>query len=257
LIRFGMVGDPLTRPPIPALHPEHEHPALAGRLVALLEVLLCSDYPTQLALASTFAALGYRPTVNGHLSVAYVASLSLLDTALLLGLILLFVRAHGERPREVFVGTRSPWTEAMIGVPLTLAATAIAAVVLGAIRFLAPSLHNVAQNPLQALMHGRRDALVFGLVVVVAGGIREEIQRVFLLRRFEVWLGGAGVGIVVTSVLFGAGHQLQGTDAAVATGVLGAFWATVYLLRRSSVAPIVSHSGFNLLRIGQFLITGA
>jgi membrane protease YdiL (CAAX protease family) len=251
-----MVGDPLIRPPASAHHPEHEQPALAERLVALMEVLLCSDYPTQLALASTFAAFGYRPMVNGHLNVSYVASLSLLDTALLLGLILLFLRAHGEHPREVFLGTRSPWTETLIGLPLTVAATAIAIVILGAIRLLAPSLHDVAQNPLQALMHSRRDALVFGIVVVVAGGIREEVQRVFLLRRFEVWLGGAGVGIVVTSVLFGAGHQLQGTDVAIATGVLGAFWAAVYLLRRSSVASIVSHSGFNLLRIGQFLITG-
>jgi membrane protease YdiL (CAAX protease family) len=251
-----MIGDPLTRPPTPTRHPGQEQPALADRLVALMEVILCSDYPTQLALASTFAAFGYRPIVNGQLNVTYVALLSLLDTALLLGLILLFLHAHGERPREVFLGTRPPWTEALIGIPLTLAAAAIAAVILSSIRFLAPSLHNVAQNPLQALMHTRRDALLFGIVVVVAGGIREEIQRVFLLRRFEVWLGGAGVGIAVTSVLFGAGHQLQGTDVAVATGVLGAFWAAVYLRRRSSVAAVVSHSGFNLLRIGQFLISG-
>jgi uncharacterized protein len=251
-----MIGDPLPRPPTPTPHPEQEPPTLADRTVALMEVILCSDYPTQLALASTFAAFGYRPMVNGHLNVAYVASLSLLDTALLLGLILLFLQAHGERPRELFLGTRSLWTEMMIGIPLTFAATLIAIVVLGAIRFLSPSLHDVAQNPLQALMHTRRDALVFGIVVVVAGGVREEIQRVFLLRRFEVWLGGAGVGIVVTSVLFGSGHQLQGTDVAVATGLLGAFWAVVYLRRRSLVASVVSHSGFNLLRIGQFLVTG-
>ena len=45
-------------------------------------------------------------------------------------------------------------------------------------------------------------------------------------------------------------------DAAVATGTLGAFWGIVYLRRRSVVAPVVSHSGFNLLQILQFLATG-
>ena len=91
-------------------------------------------------------------------------------------------------------------------------------------------------------------------MVVVAGGVREEIQRAFLLHRFDVWLGGSPVGLVVTSVAFGAGHfELQGVDAGIATGLLGAFWGLVYLRRRSSVAPIVSHAGFDLLQIVPFL----
>ena len=35
----------------------------------------------------------------------------------------------------------------------------------------------------------------------------------------------------------------------IATGLLGALWAVVYLRRRSSVAPIVSHAGFNSLEV--------
>ena len=42
----------------------------------------------------------------------------------------------------------------------------------------------------------------------------------------------------------------------VATAVLGAFWATVYLRRGSVVAPMVSHSGFDLLQVAQFLAVG-
>jgi membrane protease YdiL (CAAX protease family) len=94
------------------------------------------------------------------------------------------------------------------------------------------------------------------LVVVVAGGVREEAQRAFVLHRFEVWLGGRWVGLVVGSAAFGAGHLLQGADAAIATGLLGVFWGIVYLRRRSVVAPIVSHSGFNLLQIAQYLLVG-
>ena len=105
-------------------------------------------------------------------------------------------------------------------------------------------------------MRTRRDAAVFAVVVVVAGGVREEIQRAFLLHRFEQWLGGGAVGVAIVSVAFGSGHLLQGLDAAVATGVLGAFWGVVYLRRRSMVAPMVSHAGFNLLQLAQFFVVG-
>ena len=86
--------------------------------------------------------------------------------------------------------------------------------------------------------------------------MREELQRAFLMHRFERWLGGGAVGVVIASAAFGAGHLLQGADAAVATGLLGAFWAVVYLKRRSVVAPVVSHSGFNLLQLVQFMAIG-
>ena len=66
-------------------------------------------------------------------------------------------------------------------------------------------------------------------------------------------MGGAAVGVIVASVAFGYGHLLQGADAAIATGALGAFWGVIYLRRRSIGAPMVSHSGFNLLQILQFM----
>ena len=75
------------------------------------------------------------------------------------------------------------------------------------------------------------------------------MQRAFLLDRFERHLGPAWVGVVVLSALFGLGHLLQGWDAAITTGVLGAFWAVIYLRRRSIVAPLVSHALFNSLEI--------
>jgi uncharacterized protein len=58
---------------------------------------------------------------------------------------------------------------------------------------------------------------------------------------------------VVSSIAFGAGHFIQGADAAVATATLGAFWGAVYLRRRSIAAPVVSHAGFNLVQVLQYL----
>jgi len=225
-------------------------------VLALIEVLICSDILTQLALGGTLGAFGYQPFVQGRLNVTYVVALSLGDALLLIGLILLMLSAHGERPREVLFGRRSIPAEAAFGLPLIPAALALAVVVLLTIQRLAPSLHTVQDNPLQELLRSPRDAWLFALVVVAAGGVREEIQRAFLLHRFEVWLGGPTLGVVVTSAAFGAGHLLQGVDAAVTTGLLGAFWGMIYLRRRSAAAPIVSHAGFDLVQILQFVAVG-
>lgn len=245
-----MLPEPSDAPREP--ESRHRSATAAERLVAVIEILLCSDFPTQLALGGTFAVFGYGPyDAHGALRVGYVVWLSFLDTALLVALILLFLVAHGESARQVFFGNRPAAREAAAGVPLVFVALGIGVLVLAPIQRFAPWLHTVAQNPLQALIRTPENALLFAAVVIVAGGVREEIQRAFILHRFERFLGGGAVGVVVASAAFGAGHLLQGTDAAIATGLLGAFWGVVYLRRRSIVAPMVSHAGFDLLQILQ------
>jgi membrane protease YdiL (CAAX protease family) len=63
--------------------------------------------------------------------------------------------------------------------------------------------------------------------------------------------------IRVLSAAFGLGHIVQGWDAVIGTGALGAFWAVLYLRRRSVVAPMISHAGFNALEVLRVAIWGA
>ena len=245
---------PDSSPPNPDPDSDVPRSEIKERLVAVLEVLICSDFPTQVALGATVAALGYKPLgANGQLQLGYVVGVSLADAVVLVGLIVWFLYSHGESPREVLFGRRRFADEIAYGVPVTGIALGAAVGVLLAIQRFVPWLHSVQQNPLAELLRSPRDAWLFGLVVLVAGGVREEIQRAFLLHRFEVWLGGGAVGVIVTSVAFGAGHLLQGYDVAIVTALLGAFWGVIYLRRRSAVAPMVSHAAFDLLQILQFV----
>ena len=98
------------------------------------------------------------------------------------------------------------------------------------------------ENPFQAIARSAAGALALLLVALVAGGIREELQRAFLLHRFRQDLGGPLTGLVVSSAIFGVGHVVQGWDAVLVTGALGAFWAALYLARGSIVAAVVSHA---------------
>jgi membrane protease YdiL (CAAX protease family) len=188
--------------------------------------------------------------------MTYVVVLSLTDTLVLVSLIAFFLSAHNERFSGLLFDGRPIGRELVVGVPMAITSLVLAVAVLATIQQFAPGLHTVERNPLQDLMRTPRDIAIFAVVVVVAGGVREEIQRAFILHRFERWLGGGKVGVVVASVAFGAGHLLQGVDAAIATGILGAYWGIIYLKRRSVVAPVVSHSGFNLLQLAQALAVG-
>ncbi|MGH9313326.1 MAG: CPBP family intramembrane glutamic endopeptidase [Vicinamibacterales bacterium] len=186
---------------------------------------------------------------GGRLSIVFVMALSLADAVLVVGLVLLFLRAHRERVRDVLAGGRPSAREAVLGLAFVPAAFLIAVIVLGLILSFAPWLRNVPHNPLEDLLTSDLNRLLFGVVVIVAGGLREEIQRAFILHRFEQRLGGAILGLTIFSLVFGLGHLHQGQDVAIATGTLGAFWGGIYLWRRSVVAPAVSHAGFNVLEI--------
>ena len=240
--------DPGTTVPQPAAAPPRD--SWPVRVAAFAEVVACSDAPTQLLLIQMLAWLGLRPLLSdGRLSMAYVATLSLVDTAALIFLMLWFLRRHREAPGQIFLGTRPVAQEARLGVLLAPAIVLLVVVAFALIQQFAPWLHNVTDNPLESLVQTPRDAVTFGIVAIVAGGIREEMQRAFILRRFERHLGGRTVGLVVFSAAFGAGHLLQGWDAAVITAGLGLVWGVVYLTRGSIVAPMVSHACFNAIEI--------
>lgn len=210
------------------------------------EIVLCSGYPTQLLLGVLLQASGIHPArPDGSLSGPFIFALSLLDTVLLLTLILWLMKRRGEQPRAIFFGARPVASEVGVGILSVPVVVTIVVLLMMAIRVFAPALHNVPDNPLEGLLDSQTGLLAFLFVVIVAGGLREELQRAFLLHRFRTDLGGAGMGIVITSLAFGLGHTLQGWDAAVVTGALGATWGVMYLARRSAIAPIVSHSLFN------------
>lgn len=252
------------QPPEPALpsaalagRPALPDPGVRRRLIALAEVGLCSSVPTQLALGALLAAAGLKPLdASGGLSQTFVVTLSLADTALLIAFMLWLMREHGESPRALWLGARPVGREVRVGLLLVPALVLGVGILLNTLRLLAPALRNVPTNPLEQLATEPGDAALLALVAIVAGGLREELQRAFLLDRFERYLGGAGVGVVVLSVGFGLGHYVQGWDAVITTGVLGAVWALIYLRRRSSVAPVVSHAAFNALQIVRVALGG-
>lgn len=248
--------EPLPEPPyIPVRRPVLP----LERLGALVEVLICSGFPTQIVLIVGVRSLVGIPMLTdaGTLSPPFVFTVSLLDAVAVVGLVVLCLRAHNESPRDVLFGARPVVREALLGLAILPAVFMLVVVVLVVILKFAPYLHNVERNPLEDMLRTRADAVIFAVVVMIAGGVREEVQRGFIAHRFGQYLGGALWGVAVYSVFFGLAHFEQGYDAMIATGLLGFVWGLVYIARRSIVAPMVSHAAFNLTQLLKHLALAA
>ncbi len=240
--------------PEPSYIPERRRVLPLERIGALIEILICSGFPTQVLLIVVMRGFGMPMYLaDGRLSPPFVFTLSLLDAVLVTGLVVTFLRAHHESPRQVLFGNVRLVREALLGLATLPAVFMFVTLVLILVVRFAPGLHNVTTNPFEDMLRTRADVMIFAIVVMVAGGVREEVQRGFIAHRFDQYLGGALWGIAVYSVFFGAGHIDQGYDATIAIGLLGFIWGLLYISRRSIVAPLVSHASFNLTQLLKFL----
>lgn len=244
------MGAPAPGAPPPTLLPPAAPTSTATRVASLVEIFLCSGVPTQLLVGVMLMAGGIPPLApNGDLAFTHVVLVALIDTAIVTWLAAFFLRLRGESAREVFLGRRSRLREVALGLALVPVVFAVVVAAAYSIQTFTPWLRNVPTNPLEALLSDPWRVAIMLVVVSFGGGFREEVQRAFILHRFEQHLGGAVVGLVVFSTAFGLGHLLQGYDAAILTGLLGILWGIVYLRRRSIVAPFVSHAVFNILQV--------
>ena len=91
--------------------------------------------------------------------------------------------------------------------------------------------------------------LIWLPIGIFGGGVVEELQRIFIVTRFEAWLGRPGLvlGVTLSSAMFGYGHLYQGLGAAMGTAVSGLVFALVYLRRRSALEPITAHAFSDVL----------
>jgi membrane protease YdiL (CAAX protease family) len=209
--------------------------------------------------------LGLSPFAGGDLSLEFFAVLSLLDTALIAILIRVFLGVGGETSSAVFLGARPVRGEILRGLLLVpVVFVGVTAIVIG-LRAVAPWLQTVPESPLEDFMRTPLEAAIFLVVVVLAGGVREELQRAFILHRVQhvhfhvralgrvLHIGGIRQGLAVFSITFGLLHLDQGADVALAIGMLGLFWGILYVRRRSAVTAMVNHAGFNALQVIQVM----
>ncbi|MFH1964773.1 MAG: CPBP family intramembrane glutamic endopeptidase [Acidobacteriota bacterium] len=101
-------------------------------------------------------------------------------------------------------------------------------------------------NPLLEMIRTPLDLAAFLVAGVYAGGIKEEVQRAFILLRFEMHLGGISAGLVLWSLVFGLGHYEQGWSSAFSAAVLGLVFGGIFLWKRNLFTAISVHAVYDV-----------
>ena len=101
-------------------------------------------------------------------------------------------------------------------------------------------------NPILEMIKTPLDLVAFSVAGVYAGGIKEEVQRAFILIRFEKHLGGVSAGLILWSLVFGLGHFEQGWNSAFSAGVLGLVFGGIFLWKRNLFTAISVHAVYDV-----------
>jgi membrane protease YdiL (CAAX protease family) len=96
---------------------------------------------------------------------------------------------------------------------------------------------------------GISQQIIATLMIIVVAVSEETIFRGYLILRFKSITGSLVATVVISSVIFSIGHGYEGAGGVVIVGIMGAFFATIYLWRKSLVAPIVMHFTQDFLAI--------
>jgi len=225
------------------------------RFRSLVEILLALGIATDQLALLILSPLGVA--ADPLRSVIALAGVTTLSSCLLLALLGVLLRLRGEAPMPFLLGARrsirGEVARGLLLIPLIFLGLYF---LKSGFRHLLPGLYSGEKNVLEELMRGPWDLALFVAVVLFTGGIREEVQRAFVIRRFEQGLGPATLGAFFYAVFFGFGHLIQGRDEAIMAGILGLLWGLLFAARRSVVAPAVSHGLYDALELIRYYAFG-
>lgn len=225
------------------------------RISSVGEILLGLGILTDWASAMLLA--GVPGLGNPLTSVLSLAAYTTLASALLMIVLVGILRLRGLKVRTLFLGRRKTiWPEIKVGLATVPAVFVLVIVLKLGFRHFLPAYYSGAENILEELTRTPGDLLLFVFVAFFTGGLKEEFQRGFLIRRFEAGWGPAWLGAVLLAIPFGFAHRIQGTDEGMIAGLLGLGWGLLYLHRGSLVAPMVSHALYDAVEICRYYYFG-
>jgi uncharacterized protein len=218
------------------------------RVQAAVEIILVSGL-----ISGFFAALPlslFHVKNMDHLlkDVRILSIYLLLESGITFLLLFAFLKLHRENLNSLGFRWEAWKRNFAIGLALVPIFFAINATVAIFFKNYLPRFY-MEQNPLVENLHTPQQFALFVFSAIIAGGIKEEMQRAFILSRFRTYLGGAAAGLVLWSLAFGTGHYVQGAQGMVIASLYGFIFGLTYLLSGSLVAPIVAHSAYDSLAI--------
>ena len=85
------------------------------------------------------------------------------------------------------------------------------------------------------------ESILWIALSVTAGICEETIFRGYLQRQFVAWTHSASLGVILSAVLFGAGHVYQGGKATIVIGVYGLMFGILAEVRQNLRPGMMTH----------------
>jgi len=220
----------------------------ADRLQAFFEILLVSGLISSFLAALIFSAFHGKRVDLLAMDATIVSVFILMEAGITFLLLVVILKAH----RETICSLGLLWNRwksyLLWGLGLVPFFFVINAIVAIAFQTYLPQYY-IEQNPLTEMIQTPQQLALFIFAALVAGGIKEELQRAFILNRFRCYLGGAWLGLVLWSLAFGAAHYVQGVQGITIATLYGFIFGLLYLLTGSLIAPIVAHGAYDTLAL--------
>jgi uncharacterized protein len=185
----------------------------------------------------------------------------LVQPAITLSLLTLVLYWHGETWTQLGLRRPQDWTKFVRQVAIGMLVMLIAAYLIR--NLIIWPFHLQSRLGGFAVVKGNRGALA-GLIsyILLAVGLNEELLfRGFLQTRverlFRSWPAAAVIAAVITGIIFGLAHELQGPANVVYAGLLGIVLGIIYLRAdRNLWVVVILHSLFDVQRAIQFFLWG-
>lgn len=221
----------------------------SARFQAVLEIILASSIVSSFLVSLVFVSMFGRKRLNiAEMDVGFFTTYQMLESVVVFLIIWLLMKTRGETFSDMGLRLRQWKINVLLGIGAAPCLIIVSGAAGATIQLLLPE-YAIEKNPLMEMINSPRQLVLFIVTAIVAGGVKEELQRAFILTRFRRHLGGAVIGLVVWSLAFGAGHYVQGLQGVCVATILGLFFGALYLIRGNLILSITAHAAYNTLTL--------
>ena len=228
----------------PRAQVEAPAPETPGRLIAPLW------HTILLVLVILLVSFGSSKAVNRDASASKLPlyAWNILWQWLVVGYVWIGLRLRRTRMRDVIGGKWNTFEAFLLDIAIAAGFWFVSILLLAALRFamgILPKAHDLGEvkRTLGFLIPRTTEELLLWLVVSITAGICEEIIfRGYLQQQSRLITGNAWLGIIVSGIVFGAGHGYQGLRMMIVIAVYGMMFGLLAHFRKSLRPGMMAHA---------------
>jgi len=225
--------------PSQPVSPEKKLLAPIWHTILIVAIMLANSYFT----AKLLKLSGTRVAASRTWDYVFTIGFELF----LLLLVWIGLRLKKYSMRELIGGRWNTPEDFLIDVGIAVGFWVISAAILVGLAYLLGQVNEASINEMKQRLSGLIPQSGIELAIwislsVIAGIVEEILFRGYLQKQIGVIAGNAYVGVIVSAVIFGAGHGYEGTKNMIRIAVFGALFGLLALWRKSLRPGMIAHA---------------